>query len=112
MTRRHLRLALVVLALGLLPGSMPGLPAQSAIAPAPAFTAAELAELTETAGPAGFRFLRSVAGACIALDRTVPGRYPCRIYARRPDDCRDVAPGSEWCLAARRAGRLLSLPAR
>lgn len=71
----------------------------------------ELARLTETVGGAGFRFLRSVAGACIALDRSVPGRYPCRIYPRRPDDCRDVAPGSPWCLAARRAGRLVPLPA-
>ncbi|MBN1774818.1 MAG: YkgJ family cysteine cluster protein [Deltaproteobacteria bacterium] len=75
-------------------------------------TAEQLAGLTETLGPAGFRFLRSVEGACIALDRSTPGRYPCRIYERRPDDCREVAPGSEWCLAARRVGRLVPLPAR
>ena len=72
----------------------------------------QLAGLTELVGSAAFRFLRSTAGACAALDRTVPGRYPCRIYDRRPDDCRDVAPGSAWCLAARRAGRLRPLPAR
>lgn len=70
-----------------------------------------LAELTELVGAAEFRFLRSTGGACAALDRTVPGRYPCRIYERRPQDCRDVAPGSAWCLAARRLGRLQPLPA-
>lgn len=71
----------------------------------------QLERLTELVDGAGFRFLRAVDGACIALDRTVPGRYPCRIYERRPDDCRDVAPGSAWCLAARRDGRLRPLPA-
>jgi len=56
--------------------------------------------------PPGWRFLRNSGERCGALDVSQPGRYPCRIYAVRPDDCRIVEPGSPACLEARRLGRL------
>jgi Fe-S-cluster containining protein len=56
--------------------------------------------------PPGFRFLVNDGERCGALDVSVPGSYPCRIYERRPEDCRIVEPGSPCCLEARRLGRL------
>jgi Fe-S-cluster containining protein len=56
--------------------------------------------------PPGWRFLRNTGERCAALDASVPGRYPCRIYDVRPDDCRLVEPGSPACLEARAGGRL------
>ena len=56
--------------------------------------------------PPGWRFVVNDGDHCGALDVTVPGRYPCRIYDVRPDDCRIVEPGSPACLEARRLGRL------
>jgi Fe-S-cluster containining protein len=56
--------------------------------------------------PPGFRFLVNDGERCGALDVSAPGRFPCRIYELRPDDCRIVEPGSPCCLEARRLGRL------
>ena len=56
--------------------------------------------------PPGFRFVKNTGERCLALDVSVPGRFPCGIYPRRPDDCRIVEPGSPCCLEARRLGRL------
>lgn len=56
--------------------------------------------------PPGWRFVKNADGRCAALDVSVPGRYPCRIYDDRPDDCRIVEPGSPCCLEARRLGHL------
>ncbi len=56
--------------------------------------------------PPGWRFLRNTGQQCAALDASEPGRFPCRIYEVRPDDCRIVEPGSPACLEARRLGRL------
>ena len=56
--------------------------------------------------PPGWRFLANDGVRCAALDASVPGRFPCRIYDVRPDDCRLVEPGSPACLEARRLGRL------
>jgi Fe-S-cluster containining protein len=56
--------------------------------------------------PPGWRFVRNSGERCGALDVSVPGRYACRIYDVRPDDCRIVEPGSPACLEARRLGRL------
>jgi Fe-S-cluster containining protein len=58
------------------------------------------------ARPPGFRFVENHGDRCAALDVSVPGRYPCSIYALRPDDCRLVEPGSPACLEARALGRL------
>ena len=58
------------------------------------------------AKPPGFRFVRNAGDRCGALDVSVPGRYPCSMYAQRPDDCRIVEPGSPACLEARRLGHL------
>jgi Fe-S-cluster containining protein len=69
-----------------------------------------LATYTERVGSAGFRFLLTEDDHCAALDVSVPGVHPCRIYPVRPADCRDVAPGSPCCLASRRAGRLVNVP--
>jgi uncharacterized protein len=56
--------------------------------------------------PPGWRFLKNDGERCGALDVSVPGHYPCAIYAHRPDDCRIVEPGSPVCLEARRLGHL------
>jgi Fe-S-cluster containining protein len=56
--------------------------------------------------PPGWRFLRNAGARCAALDVSEPGRFTCRIYEVRPDDCRLVEPGSPACLEARRLGRL------
>ena len=56
--------------------------------------------------PPGWRFVVNDGDCCGALDVSVPGRYPCRIYDVRPDDCRIVEPGSPACLEARRLGKL------
>jgi uncharacterized protein len=56
--------------------------------------------------PPGWRFVRNAGGRCAALDVSVLGRYPCRIYDVRPDDCRIVEPGSPACLQARALGHL------
>jgi len=66
-----------------------------------------LARYTELdSRPPGFRFLKNDGERCAGLDVSVPGRYPCAIYERRPNDCRIVEPGSEACLEARRLGHL------
>lgn len=52
------------------------------------------------------RYLRNGGKRCAALDLSVPDRYPCGIYDERPDGCRDLAPGSSWCLESRRLGEL------
>ncbi len=56
--------------------------------------------------PPGWRFVKNAGERCGALDVSAPGRFPCSIYAVRPDDCRIVEPGSPACLEARRLGRL------
>jgi uncharacterized protein len=56
--------------------------------------------------PPGWRFLRNTGDRCAALEVTVPGLFPCSIYAVRPDDCRIVEPASPACLEARRLGKL------
>jgi hypothetical protein len=56
--------------------------------------------------PPGWRFLKNTGERCAALDVSVAGRYPCAIYAHRPDDCRIVEVGSRACLEARRIGHL------
>jgi Fe-S-cluster containining protein len=56
--------------------------------------------------PPGWRFLRNAGERCAALATTSDGRYPCRIYEVRPDDCRAFEPGSAACLEARKLGRL------
>lgn len=58
------------------------------------------------AKPPHFRFVKNEGERCGALDVSEPGRYPCAIYAVRPDDCRIVEPGSPACLEARRLGSL------
>lgn len=58
------------------------------------------------ARPPHFRFIKNEGSHCGALDRTVPGKYPCAIYDVRPQGCRDVEPGSPCCLEARRLGHL------
>jgi Fe-S-cluster containining protein len=68
---------------------------------------AMLARFTELeTRPPGFRFLKNDGARCAALDVSEPGRFPCRIYDVRPDDCRLVEPGSPCCLEARRLGCL------
>lgn len=56
--------------------------------------------------PPGFRFVRNDGERCDGLDVSAPGRYPCSLYAIRPDDCRLVEPGSPCCLQARALGHL------
>lgn len=56
--------------------------------------------------PPGWRFVKNDGDRCGALDVSVPGSYPCAIYAQRPEDCRIVEPGSPVCLEARRLGHL------
>lgn len=56
--------------------------------------------------PPHFRFVVNDGVACGALDRSVPGHYPCRIYTERPQGCRTVEPGSPCCLEARALGQL------
>lgn len=66
-----------------------------------------LAEYTVLeARPPGFRFVKNDGACCSALDCSKPGSFPCRIYERRPDDCRLVEPGSPSCLEARKLGHL------
>ena len=56
--------------------------------------------------PSTWRFVKNDGTRCGGLDLSVPDRYPCAIYAHRPDDCRIVEPGSPACLEARRLGHL------
>jgi Fe-S-cluster containining protein len=56
--------------------------------------------------PPGWRFMRNDGERCAALDGSIPGRFPCSVYDKRPDDCRIVEPGSPACLEARRLGQL------
>ncbi|HEX3771124.1 MAG TPA: YkgJ family cysteine cluster protein [Polyangiaceae bacterium] len=56
--------------------------------------------------PPGWRFVANTGARCAALDVSVPGKFPCRLYEVRPDDCRIVEPGSPCCLEARRLGHL------
>lgn len=66
-----------------------------------------LDELTEVdPRPPYFRFVKNDGTACGALDRSVPGFYPCRVYAVRPEGCRTVQAGSPCCLEARALGHL------
>ncbi len=39
---------------------------------------------------------------CVALRGTIGRRASCGIYARRPDECRKLEPGSRECRKARR----------
>ncbi len=67
----------------------------------------QLARWTELSPrPPHFRFLKNDGVACAALDRSVPGKYPCSVYATRPEGCRTVEAGSPCCLEARRLGQL------
>jgi uncharacterized protein len=66
-----------------------------------------IAEYTEVLRkPPFFRFMKNDGTRCIALDVTEPGRFPCKVYAQRPDGCRIVEPGSPACLQARELGHL------
>jgi Fe-S-cluster containining protein len=56
--------------------------------------------------PPYFRFVANDGTACGALDRSIPGKFPCGIYAVRPEGCRIVEPGSPCCLEARALGHL------
>ncbi len=56
--------------------------------------------------PPHFRFIKNAGDRCGGLDVSVPGQYPCAIYAVRPEDCRIVEPGSPACLEARALGHL------
>lgn len=56
--------------------------------------------------PPYFRFVINEGERCGALDTREPGRFPCAIYAVRPEGCREVEPGSPCCLEARRLGHL------
>lgn len=56
--------------------------------------------------PPYFRFVKNDGVHCAGLDTSVPGVYPCRVYERRPEDCRIVEAGSPACLEARRLGHL------
>ena len=56
--------------------------------------------------PPHMRFVKNDGARCGALDVSTPGSFPCRIYERRPEDCRIVEPGSPACLEARALGRL------
>jgi Fe-S-cluster containining protein len=56
--------------------------------------------------PPGWRFMKNDGERCEALDVSAPDRFPCSVYAERPDDCRIVEPGSPACLEARALGRL------
>ncbi len=58
------------------------------------------------ARPPFFRFVRNDGERCAALDVSEPGRFPCALYATRPEGCRAVEPGSPACLEARRLGHL------
>jgi len=41
-------------------------------------------------------------GLCVALDRSAPGGYPCKVYPLRPRACAELSAGSLACLVARR----------
>lgn len=56
--------------------------------------------------PPFMRFVKNEGDRCGGLDVSVPGSYPCAIYASRPEDCRIVEPGSPACLEARELGHL------
>jgi Fe-S-cluster containining protein len=56
--------------------------------------------------PPWMRFVKNTGDRCAGLDVTIPGKFPCAVYASRPDDCRIVEPGSPACLEARRLGHL------
>ena len=56
--------------------------------------------------PPWMRFVQNTGDRCAGLDVTIPGKYPCAVYASRPEDCRIVEPGSPACLEARRLGHL------
>jgi Fe-S-cluster containining protein len=56
--------------------------------------------------PPGFRFMKNDGERCAGLDVSVPGRYPCKVYEVRSEDCRIVEPGSPACIEARRLGHL------
>ena len=56
--------------------------------------------------PPWMRFVKNTGDRCAGLDVTIPGKFPCAVYASRPEDCRIVEPGSPACLEARRLGHL------
>jgi Fe-S-cluster containining protein len=56
--------------------------------------------------PPHFRFMKNDGDKCAALDTSVAGKYPCGVYAVRPDGCRAVEPGSPACMEARALGHL------
>ncbi len=56
--------------------------------------------------PPWMRFIKNAGARCAGLDVSTEGKYPCAIYASRPEDCRIVEPGSPCCLEARQLGHL------
>ncbi len=56
--------------------------------------------------PPGWRFMKNEGSLCGGLDVSVPGKFPCKVYEVRPEDCRLVEPGSPCCLEARSLGHL------
>ena len=60
----------------------------------------------ENSSPPGWRFMKNAGNRCAGLDVSTPARFPCALYAVRPEDCRIVEPGSPCCLEARRLGHL------
>ncbi len=56
--------------------------------------------------PPWMRFVKNSGDRCGALDVSLPGKFPCALYASRPEDCRIVEPGSPACLEARARGHL------
>jgi Fe-S-cluster containining protein len=53
--------------------------------------------------------MRCEGGRCSALSGKVGEATSCRIYAIRPDVCRECEPGDEACRIARAAFRLADL---
>jgi Fe-S-cluster containining protein len=47
---------------------------------------------------------------CLALEGRVGGQVHCAVYEQRPEPCRQVEPGDERCMEARRRHGLPPLP--
>lgn len=54
------------------------------------------------------RMARTNEGACVALRGNGSCGYSCRIYDRRPTNCREFEPGSRPCLAARSRAQIVA----
>ncbi|WP_171161568.1 YkgJ family cysteine cluster protein [Usitatibacter palustris] len=52
----------------------------------------------------------SASPRCVALQGAVGERVRCSVYEQRPPVCRDVVPGDERCLEARRRHGLTPTP--